>query len=411
MDFLQANILNWNCLRSCLQFAKATPDFLVVLLFLSVSEALLPRLEAQNTHVVHYAVEGSPKWAVATAPTWTVSGTLAGRDVLNWVGGVLELANGDLVVSNLDPIRLYRFDRRGQLIAAFGSKGGGPGEYNDITTLSLGSPDTLVILDAMARAATVLTTEGRYIRSFRLDSPAAGAPTFLVPVGAGSVLVGFADPPPGPKQTAQYFSQQVQVVSLSGDVVARLGRFPLREHFVQRLPDRLGGVAYWDRAFGLRQSFVGVQKGFATGDGSGPEVRVFDRNGKLIELHQFPAANRPVTNLAKRRYADRLLSRTKDVPKEVTRRQVDEMPYPETFPYYNGILTDPIGRLWLRRYPQPGETAENWMVLDSSRGLLSEIALPSRFSLMVIGRGYLIGVWTDEDDVEHLRRYEILPVR
>ena len=84
------------------------------------------------------------------------------------------------------------------------------------------------------------------------------------------------------------------------------------------------------------------------------------------------------------------------------------MPLPETYPAYTGIALSAEGYLWVREYDLPGNEANNWSVFDAEGTLRGTLGLPPRFRPLDIGDDYIIGVWRDADDVEHVRMYELI---
>ena len=84
------------------------------------------------------------------------------------------------------------------------------------------------------------------------------------------------------------------------------------------------------------------------------------------------------------------------------------MPLPETYPAYTGIALSAEGYLWVREYDLPGNEANNWSVFDAEGTLLGTLGLPPRFRPLDIGPDYILGVWRDEDDVEHVRMYDLV---
>jgi hypothetical protein len=52
-------------------------------------------------------------------------------------------------------------------------------------------------------------------------------------------------------------------------------------------------------------------------------------------------------------------------------------------------------------------TPTAWRVFDPSGIWLGTVTLPARFNPMDIGKDYVLGLWRDEDDVEHIRIYRL----
>ena len=99
---------------------------------------------------------------------------------------------------------------------------------------------------------------------------------------------------------------------------------------------------------------------------------------------------------------------TNDDRRRRTEQFYRDMPVPETFPAYGGIAVSVEGYLWVREYDLPGAEANNWSVFDAEGTLLGTLGLPPRFRPLDIGPDYILGVWRDEDDVEHVRMYDLV---
>ncbi len=66
------------------------------------------------------------------------------------------------------------------------------------------------------------------------------------------------------------------------------------------------------------------------------------------------------------------------------------------------------GYLWVRAYDVPGHEANSWSVFDAEGTLLGAVELPSDLEPHDIGPDYVLGVWRDADDVEHVRMYALV---
>ncbi len=64
--------------------------------------------------------------------------------------------------------------------------------------------------------------------------------------------------------------------------------------------------------------------------------------------------------------------------------------------------------MWVREYDLPGNEANNWWVFDAEGTLQGTLGLPPRFQPLDIGPDYILGLWRDADDVEHVRLYGLV---
>ncbi len=74
----------------------------------------------------------------------------------------------------------------------------------------------------------------------------------------------------------------------------------------------------------------------------------------------------------------------------------------------NPIHVDVVGNLWVRDYNRPGDHSSRWSVFDSEGRFLGPIALPDGLMPLDIGDDYVLGLWRDTDDVDHVRMYDLV---
>ena len=170
------------------------------------------------------------------------------------VTAILPRGDGAFVVANAGASELRLFDSAGAMRWSVGRSGRGPGEYSYISDAALLPGDSIVVLDVRGRRISVLDPRGNFLRSFLLSTPFedGGSPILMVALRDGTVLVGYSEIiTMVPQPQAVYFGQRLFQYSTTGELRATEGlRLPESEHFVQAVPPNMGGVAYWDLAFG-----------------------------------------------------------------------------------------------------------------------------------------------------------------
>ena len=87
---------------------------------------------------------------------------------------------------------------------------------------------------------------------------------------------------------------------------------------------------------------------------------------------------------------------------------LDEMPLPLTMPSYEHARVDALSNVWVKEYNRPGDNTPRWSMFDSSGVWLGTLTFPVRFEPLDIGSDYVLGLWRDEDDVEHVRMYQLV---
>ncbi|HSJ24704.1 MAG TPA: hypothetical protein VK929_08565 [Longimicrobiales bacterium] len=83
------------------------------------------------------------------------------------------------------------------------------------------------------------------------------------------------------------------------------------------------------------------------------------------------------------------------------------MGLPETVPAFQAIRVDHLGWYWAELF-RPGEDATaEWLVFDADGRARGIVELPGRLEVHDIGEAYILGRWTNDLDVESVRRYPL----
>lgn len=331
----------------------------------------------------------------------------------NRIHSILLRADQGFVVADQGNNALLFFDKNGRHLRTRGGAGGGPGEYRDIIATGLLPGDSVVVVDGIQRRISVLSPGGVFVRSFRIDAPfeGGGSPTRALTTAVGDVVIGFSEVTTmAPRKDAIRFGERLFVFSSTGE--RRTGDDGLRlagsEHFVQKVPPQMGGVAYWDLAFGRKLTVRKAGTGLAVGDGTRWAVdlrRVSD--GALVRTYVIERAVTPV------RESDIAVFRAAAVRGEegsarlITEKMASEMPYPKSMPAFRRFEVDPDGRVWLQEYTPTRAERELWVVVDPRSEEVRATRMPRRFTPLAFSPTSVFGVWRDDDDVQRVRVYEL----
>ena len=88
-------------------------------------------------------------------------------------------------------------------------------------------------------------------------------------------------------------------------------------------------------------------------------------------------------------------------------RALDEIPIPETLPAYKTVYVDDESNLWVQEYNPPGVDDVTWTVFDASGILLGQLAGHPGFTPHHIGADFMVGLWKDDLDLEHIKVYSL----
>ena len=318
----------------------------------------------------------------------------------NRIRAIVLQSSGRLVVANTGNRELCVFGPTGEFLHRLGRQGAGPGEYQAIQGVHRLRADSLLVYDPSLRRVSILDPDGQFVKSIPLSPPSdtLGSVVAVAPLTDGTFLVGYSEFRTGaPRPEAVSFTQRLFRYDTNGKLLGSIGRFFSSEHFIQATPPTMGGVAYWDRAFGRRWSIAPLESGFVAGEGTDFTVTQYGSTGGPVLVHRMDRQPRSVTSahIATYRQQSREGLRPENVA--IEEKRLAEMPYPRTFPTHRRLLTDPVGRIWFELYPIPGEQSPDWIVLAPQTKRVSVITLPARFQLQAVGSTLLCGVerWAD----------------
>lgn len=295
------------------------------------------------------------------------------------------LSNGTIVVS--DRTRIVYYDARGTFLGSFGRKGGGPGEFQSISTMCVRKGDTLQVSDGGIHRTTIIGPDRAMVR--------------IVPGRRAAELRGCTDAtwtitteifPKGDGWT-----QWVHVRGVNDDGVPRVdfGDFPLRGMGVT---SRTGALA----AQGDR---------VALGSGITPTVDVHDITGRLVQQIRLDEKTAPIT--AAEMKAGVGMMQGVNIK---TGASID-LPTPKgppmTWPAHGPLHYDSLGRLWMEDHTKQISTGW-WTVFSPTGEALGRMQLPKSAKgvvPIVLGftRDAVLIRRFDEDGAPHVTAYRLLP--
>ncbi len=93
------------------------------------------------------------------------------------------------------------------------------------------------------------------------------------------------------------------------------------------------------------------------------------------------------------------------------RAYLERVEHPDTRPAYQYVLIDEGGNLWASEYAGSRQVPTRWTVLDPQGRWLGSVTMPERFRPYEIGESWILGVATDELDLERVQLYELIKGR
>ena len=86
---------------------------------------------------------------------------------------------------------------------------------------------------------------------------------------------------------------------------------------------------------------------------------------------------------------------------------LDITPPQDSMPAYEGFTVDSEGNLWVADARRPNTPTPSWNVFDREGVWLGWVEGPTGFRVTEIGGDYVLGLWRDEVEVEHVMLYAL----
>jgi hypothetical protein len=261
------------------------------------------------------------------------------------------------------------------------------------------------------RGDTVIVWDRRNVR-FTFLSAGGGAPRTLPPIGRaqnpegsglladGSLLVeaDLFTPPASGTVEMQFFLARY---ARDGSFADSLGVFP--RFMLARYTDGRVGTPL----FTARASVAADSDGFWLGTTKFAEAARYDSHGRLQRLTRWSVPDRRVLSEDVRAARDAALADANESDRPSLVMEQEARPTAETFPAYEQMVANG-GELWVLDFERPRQPgAPRWSVFDRTGRLIARVSVPKRFTVLDLGRDYLLGVARDDLDVEHVVMYRL----
>jgi len=356
--------------------------------------------DSAGIQVVEYPA-GPPE-----APEWSVSL----RDAVHLSGdffrirGAVRSEDGRVAVADGAELRVRFFAADGSPAGEAGREGEGPGEFRHLSALMPWPGDSLLVWDQQLRRLTVFDAVGEVGRTFDLE--VTEAVPFAQPRGVhadGRILAtGFSQTPPGgPEGGRQRYPSPAYLFGPEGELEAELGLEVSGETYFE-LVER--GFTVLPVLFGRSTRLLAASDVLLEAANDRFELRVLTPAGEPVRIIRMDVGSPRISDTMRRELIEGRLEEgvggTRD-PDEV-RAALEAMPVPERLPAFDRLVVDRLDRIWVELYPTVGAVSSSWLVLTLEGETVGQVELPRNFDPLEIGSDYVVGVLTDEMDVEHV---------
>lgn len=350
------------------------------------------------------------RWIVGREPTFSLAASSEEGDAaLHRVVTALRVGDGGVVVGDGGSSTLRWYDRSGDLRSTAGGAGGGPGEFRALSWAGISNDDSLHVWDTQARRVSVYRN-GAFVRDYGIELEQQWIALTVAGVLSDGRLVATPVAIPGGQGGTGVHrpSLPVWVLEPDGSIGHELGAFPGRAVEFRPTASPNEVIRYLP-PFGPT-TLVAVGAGLiVVADNAEYALRVYDTNGTLKSILRVAASPAPVLEDDLARELERRLESAPPVEeiRAGIRANFDATTPAEFKPFFDRLLVDADGYLWVRREGGTGEADSVWEILAPDGRLLGGVTTPAAFELTDPGRDFLLGTWTDDYGVEDVRMLEL----
>lgn len=363
-------------------------------------------------------------WRLSDAPTVDI-GVVEGEEPyqLFRVRGAVRLTDGRIVVANGGTNELRFFDSTGVYLSRSGGEGGGPGEFAALRTIWRFDNDSILAYDFSQKRFSVFDSAGRYVRTTRI-----GPDTFFFfpniagRLADGSYVASFTN-----RQIAPGMPGRDQGLGLTRDSlylfrfgqdgmeVDTLGLFPGTIRDVRKVTvlGRSQNIPIL-QTFSPTTTFAVSGNRVLVGTSDTYEIKIIDRDGFTQQIIRREYALVPTTDEHVETFAEQMRQALAGSETGVNTQlaslitaTIEGTPHP-TLPAYTALMVDREGNLWVTRHRVDPDAPPRWDVFDTSGRFLGTVDGPARFNPTDIGSDYILGVWEDELEVNHVLLYALI---
>jgi hypothetical protein len=352
--------------------------------------------DSMGIRIVENGSLSADLWQVSPEPAFTAGWDESGPQ-FTWAQSGQILPDGGAVVGDSQAGIVYRFDSSGAVVETWGRSGEGPGEYQRFDAL-IRKGDSILVSDGRLRRVTVRAASGA-VRT-------APLPTSLVlPVVSGTLsdgrlLIvngeGFA----GVAETRPewvFETQPIIVADLERETADTVAELPHLRRWYGTRGASPGAIHVKGRAGALPD-------GFAWSRADQREVRWFDSSGELLQIARWQEESAKLTAEGR----DEMRSIWEGVfsargpefaATQLARMDEDLDRYEGLLPYWDNLVVDINGNVWLSEHVLPLRPLAEWRVFARDGSAVGWVALPGVRAILDITDDRILAVLTDDLDV------------
>jgi hypothetical protein len=349
------------------------------------------------------------QWTVDPEPVLSIGLTEGDENYLfGEIAGIVRLDDGTIVVADGQARLIRYYDAQGGFIRQVGGQGGGPTEFGSLQALWHCGPDLVYGHDLYARRVKAWDGGGVFQRDFPLLEPGqeARGPYRTACSSSGDFLVaGWGDFSGLSDRRSRFYAQSAPIwlLDVDGQPLLELGEYVISERALL-FNEQTGGGGSGPHPFGRSASFAITDSAIYLGTAERLDVQVYDRSGRLVRSMRGPAVDLSIDQALVDRYA----ADAPDADARYFARIVEAgLELPDGYAAYSAFRVDSDGNLWVQRFGFPWEASSRWGVFSEDGAFLGHVEMPASLTVHQIGADWVIGVATDDLDVERVGLYRL----
>lgn len=363
-----------------------------------------------------------PTHTLAVQAGWTITRDLRigsvddDKQALTSIGGVTVSRDGKIYVAQPQDQQFRIYSATGELLGVVGRKGGGPAEFEGLSSLSFHA-DTVVAFDLRQGRLSLFTPDGELLRTLtirvRVDAPySRAAVSHLLPDGTGLATASAISASVADGTVRLMPLMRVDRTGVVLDTV--LWHDASRSQLAIPLPN---GAIYGQQPFSdepiyaqTESGFVLIERTFATAPREAT-FRVFwiGFGGDTIRSRTYRYTPRPVPSAhvdsiieSRMRFLQHIAMGAPELEKTVR----SAMPIPRFFAPVLSVHAAPSGEIWLERGVVRLGTLR-YTVLSRTGDILADVDVPPRTRIVALHGDHLYTAERDDLDVPYVVRYRV----
>ncbi len=372
---------------------------LAILISLSLSSA---DTTTRELSFVKAEAAREQSWIVSSTPVVSIPNELSNGEFLLRVRKSLRRRDGSIVIASAGTHRIYFFSSAGTLVRAIGTKGEGPGEFGNLTTIAAAEDGVLTAYDGQRRAISRFSATGDFLGTSTLSSSGIKLPTIKSPyiayTGPGVFLVSTSERPTLTRGAV--FRQMSTFYRVSENEPSLLARLPTTEQYSARNGSTLLVP------FGKQLLFAQSATRTYLGDSGSDSIIVWNAKGQLNGVIHLGMPKHIFSRAERKRITDSLVAARNSSRDVQELAAINEVPLPAAVPVFRSLLVDETGLLWVQAYDWP-KARNQWTIVDDGGIVRGRVTLPAKFVPMDVGANYVLGVAVDADGFERVELYAL----